>query len=206
MSRSSGTIIAPPSKKAMIAIVVILSLSAALAFSSGCAPRSASGDSKSAKSSTMTVDFTWTEGSNCSVCHTVQADSFADSQCVASQHAESDCLVCHVDAEALSSLHEGVSTDSKMTKRLQSTEVSDEICFGCHAGREQLTEQTAACTVFTDNNGTVVNPHAMPNNSDHDSFTCASCHDMHVASSAEDYQQKCIGCHHAGVYECGTCH
>ena len=61
--------------------------------------------------------------------------------------------------------------------------------------------------VLTDMNGTIVNPHALPESADHAEVSCVSCHQMHAAGSIEKKAQRaCASCHHADVYECYTCH
>ena len=52
-----------------------------------------------------------------------------------------------------------------------------------------------------------MNPHDLPENADHETVTCGSCHDMHASDDiAETAQKACISCHHMGIYECNTCH
>ncbi len=56
-------------------------------------------------------------------------------------------------------------------------------------------------------NGTVVNPHALPEVEDHADITCGSCHQMHSDKPIDrTARATCNSCHHAGVFECGTCH
>jgi hypothetical protein len=54
-----------------------------------------------------------------------------------------------------------------------------------------------------------VNPHDRPSNEDHDAspLRCANCHKIHQAEApGETALRVCSGCHHQGVFECGTCH
>ena len=94
-------------------------------------------------------------------------------------------------------------------KRLKTTDVAESTCQAeaCHGSYETLAEQTSSSTLLTDSNGTVVNPHDLPENADHETVTCGSCHDMHASDDiAETAQKACISCHHMGIYECNTCH
>ena len=76
-----------------------------------------------------------------------------------------------------------------------------------HGSQEDLAAKTEACAILTDANGTVVNPHALPENEDHTTIDCGSCHSMHSDDTIEDTAKKaCKGCHHMDVYECNTCH
>lgn len=132
-----------------------------------------------------------------------QIDEFA------SQHAADfgwTCLDCHEDNDKLAAAHKNASADKQATK-LKKTTVSSDLCLGCH-DLESLAEQTADCTVLTDSNGTVINPHDMPEGSEHDKVTCTSCHKVHDQEETLDRNANvtCNNCHHAGVYECGTCH
>ena len=89
------------------------------------------------------------------------------------------------------------------TTRLESP-IENELCFTCHGSYEALAEKTADGTVLTDKTGTVVNPHAIPANGEHNEEpACKNCHKMHGDSDPQEY---CRSCHHADVYECGTCH
>ena len=88
-------------------------------------------------------------------------------------------------------------------KRLESP-IENELCFTCHGSYEALAEKTADGTVLTDKTGTVVNPHAIPANGEHNEEpACKNCHKMHGDSDPQEY---CRSCHHADVFECYTCH
>lgn len=100
-----------------------------------------------------------------------------------------------------------MTANDKMPKKLKKSEVSEDLCLGCHTSYEALTALTADCTLLTDENGTVVNPHALPEVADHDPITCISCHTAHGDKTLEETaSSKCLSCHHENVYECGTCH
>lgn len=120
---------------------------------------------------------------------------------------DSPCLSCHTDEATLATVHEGVTADKKIPKRLKQTSVGADTCLACHK-QEDIREATANSEVLTDDHGTVVNPHdVMELTASHEGLACASCHNPHNdASIAEAAQQTCQGCHHENVYECGTCH
>ena len=70
---------------------------------------------------------------------------------------------------------------------------------------EEHVALTAGVTELTDSNGTMVNPHeVMGLTEGHADIVCADCHAMHSAGSTA--AETCVSCHHAGVYECNTCH
>ncbi|WP_296010082.1 hypothetical protein [uncultured Adlercreutzia sp.] len=191
----------------------------ALALAVGCTPQAASsgGEASSAQDEDAPVaqaDFTWNEESDCATCHSTEGDSTSDDACLASTHAAAgaSCVSCHDDSEGLAKAHEGASLDSTPAKRLKTTEVSSETCLAsdCHnTTLEELAALTTDCTIFTDDNGTVVNPHEAPDLTPSHveaEMTCTDCHNAHEEASEENYQKVCSSCHHAGVYECGTCH
>lgn len=121
-------------------------------------------------------------------------------------HGAFGCASCHSDAK-LPDLHENATADSKMPKKLKKTDVSEELCLGCHGSSEELAGLTEGCTLLTDDNGTVVNPHALPDVPDHDPIECTDCHAVHNGKTVEETAPaKCLSCHHENVYECGTCH
>ena len=123
--------------------------------------------------------------------------------------ADADCTTCHSDIDSLATAHDGVQFGDKAPKRLKKTTIDTTACFssGCHGSQEDLAAKTEACAILTDANGTVVNPHALPENEDHTTIDCGSCHSMHSDDTIEDTAKKaCKGCHHMDVYECNTCH
>lgn len=197
-----------------------LAVTAALTLCSfGCTPTPTKADSgdadaqpnESAETEQATIegDFTFSVDSDCAICHTNEGDSLEDSAMPASNHAAIGCTTCHSDTDALATAHADVQYGDKTAKRLKVTQIDDTTCFNstCHGSMEELAQKTEACAILTDKNGTVVNPHAMPENEDHDTIDCGSCHSMHSDASIEDTAQKaCKGCHHMDVYECNTCH
>lgn len=149
----------------------------------------------------------WAEGMDCTGCHTNEKDSLENEDCTVSIHnlLGLACTDCHAD-DALITVHEKVTADSKMPKKLKKSEVNTAICETCHDVAE-LAKTTADSTVLTDEEGTTVNPHELPDVEEHANITCVSCHKMHsdktVAKAASD---TCTNCHHENVYECFTCH
>lgn len=131
----------------------------------------------------------------------------ADPLPLAAVHQAVPCTGCHSDEKVLSTVHDGVTADSKLPKRLRKAKIDEALCLGCHGSYEDLAEKTADCTVLTDSAGTVVNPHALPEGADHAKIDCLDCHTAHKAQEAsETALNTCTGCHHTGVFECGTCH
>lgn len=179
----------------------------ALVFAFGCAPKSAPQQSTQSQTSTM-FEFVWSESSDCSVCHEQQCESMEDSDCLASKHGSLSCGSCHADTAILGKVHEGVdpAAEAKAT-RLKKTSVDIALCQSCHGSLADLAEKTQSSTVCTDSNGTVVNPHALPENEEHSDIDCSSCHFMHDEKAVtEQVKNLCSSCHHENVYECFTCH
>ncbi|MFQ8867464.1 MULTISPECIES: hypothetical protein [Eggerthella] len=116
------------------------------------------------------------------------------------------CSQCHADVAALSAAHEGATAEKAAKAVLKTTTVDVATCESCHS-QDEVEVVTAGVTVLTDMNGTIVNPHALPESADHAEVSCVSCHQMHAAGSIEKKAQRaCASCHHADVYECYTCH
>lgn len=117
-----------------------------------------------------------------------------------------NCITCHEDSKELETAHKRLNSGKEAT-RLKRTSVSDELCRTCHETKG-LAKQTVDCKYLTDDNGTTVNPHGLPETSDHASISCMSCHQAHETkeSLVQTARDVCANCHHANVYECGTCH
>lgn len=127
----------------------------------------------------------------------------------AAQHVQDfglTCVTCHEDSPELAKAHNKLNS-GKESKRLKKTKVTSEVCLGCHV-QEDLADATADFEGIVDEKGTVVNPHALPENDSHADITCLTCHKVHDTedSVADNAMSACLGCHHAGVFECGTCH
>ena len=157
----------------------------------------------------------WSLAADCVSCHAKEAGTMTSAGYLANTHSTGGvkCADCHKDESVLKTVHEGKTADSKKPKFLKKTEVGEATCLSsaCHdTTMEKLTELTAGCTIFTDSNGTTVNPHTVIGlNKDHqDGLECASCHAMHTDGYGETntFQQVCLDCHHQDVYECHTCH
>lgn len=152
--------------------------------------------------------FSWTPDANCSLCHATQSASLTDSACqVSANHADVACTQCHSDGSGLSSAHDGVTlADTKGAKKLAKTSVDQDACISCHADAG-VPEAAASSAALTDDQGTTVNPHDLPQSESHDTLTCGSCHAMHDKEPLEaTASAACTQCHHQNVYECYTCH
>ncbi|MDO4442802.1 MAG: hypothetical protein Q4B69_02915 [Slackia sp.] len=176
-----------------------------------CAPTVAEENTQDDASSQDGTAFVWSSDSDCKVCHDDVVESFGDQACSASQHPdlENDCFSCHDDEQGLEKAHDGVMMgDKKKRSTLKETEVSQEACTECHSPEDVL-EKTASSTALTDKNGLIVNPHDIPENEEHTNaaITCSTCHKLHSQDSVQQVAaESCLNCHHAGVYECNTCH
>lgn len=189
------------------AVLVLAALLAVCA--AGCAPQAnvAPTETADGQEEPIQVDFSWSEDADCGVCHTKEQASFEDQTCGAFLHADMTCTQCHADASALAGVHEGATAEKAAKAALKTTSVDASVCESCHAV-EDVAAATADVTVLTDENGTVVNPHALTASEDHEQIVCTSCHQEHAsgASIEKKAQRACASCHHANVYECYTCH
>jgi hypothetical protein len=149
----------------------------------------------------------WSISSDCSSCHTAEAKSANNLQTAYAKHSDQTCIACHSDASSnLAKAHEKYMT-AKRPSKLKRTEVSNDTCISCHTV-EEIIAQTADVVTLVDKNGLVVNPHDVPQTTEHlKSITCANCHNVHsTVAYIEAAKKTCLGCHHADIYECGTCH
>ncbi|WP_281656136.1 cytochrome c3 family protein [Eggerthella sinensis] len=200
-------------KIGMAAFVCAGCLVAALA-AAGCtpqAPSSTEGGNGDAGDQPVAVAFTWSAEADCAMCHAKEDASMTDASCLAATHEQegNTCSTCHTDVQGLTKAHESATPEDAVKKatKLRDTTIDEDACFSCHGSYDELAEKTASSTLLTDSQGTVVNPHARPDGEGHADQTCADCHVMHsdepVTESAPAF---CISCHHAGVYQCNTCH
>ena len=176
--------------------------------SSGLGGLAAPGTSSAAASDVWSpADGDWTYDLDCAACHEKEATSFDNDKCLAAKHEALACQMCHSDEEKLVEAHGAITAKTASPTALVSTKIDTEkTCELCH-DVEKLPELTEDSVVLTDDNGTVVNPHAIPDNDKHADTTCVSCHKMHSTTALEKTATRyCKGCHHAGVYECNTCH
>lgn len=188
----------------------VLAAFALVGMLGGCAPRANDESQQAADedaASAMQVDFIWSETSECGMCHATEQASFDDAACAASQHTTTACVECHADTATLATAHEGATADQAARASLRATTVEASTCESCH-DRAEVAAATVDATALTDENGTVVNPHALPESADHADIACTNCHALHTAgvSIEKKAQRACASCHHANVYECYTCH
>ena len=121
------------------------------------------------------------------------------------QNFKFECTTCHIESEGLEKAHKKLNSGKEAT-RLKRSEVDDSICLTCHQS-EKLVEATADYTGLTDAKGTTVNPHELPKVGNHEIIQCFNCHQVHSEKAiTETAIAACNSCHHAGVFECGTCH
>lgn len=195
--------------RAAVAAAGLLLAGACLAGGTAGAEEAARAEPDDSGAAALTA--TWGEDLDCAGCHTAEAESLDDEDTLYARHAAFDlaCAACHDDAESLEKVHSDLSKARFMPKRLKKTEVSSEVCLTCH-DQDKLAEATADLDLLTDDAGTTVNPHALPDTRSgaHDQIVCASCHGMHDEEDAVEKtaRNQCLTCHHANVYECYTCH
>lgn len=132
---------------------------------------------------------------DCAECHEDQTASESDLLTVHGYHAAIGqplaCEVCHDDAEGMAEAHEDMDS-GRLARRLKVTEVSSEVCLTCH-DQEALVEATADSDLLTDKNGTVVNPHDLPDTEGHADLTCMDCHLVHEAPELEGEENASTG-------------
>lgn len=192
------------SMRVVFACGVICAIAALVA----CAPQQAAPSAQEPQEQeAASITVSWTPESDCATCHQTQGSTMEAIPCSLEGGEGSACVQCHTDEATLSQVHDGVTSEDRMPKRLKQTVVSAEACQACHPGLDELAAKTADSTVLTDSNGTVVNPHDLPDNERHQEIVCGDCHSMHESGGVQASAPKaCTTCHHAGVYECGTCH
>lgn len=149
----------------------------------------------------------WADETDCTSCHEVPAKSLDDETCAASLHTALGlgCTDCHAD-DALIDIHGKMKPNAKVPTKLKKSDLSVETCASCHPS-EALVEATTDSSALTDSEGTVVNPHDIPDVKEHKDISCQSCHKMHAESKPASLAPTlCQDCHHEDVYECYTCH
>lgn len=144
----------------------------------------------------------------CLACHKGEAAALDDPESLMTTHVEAGavCATCHSDERTLSLVHK--KTDGKKAPTsLKRTKVADEACLACHDDAKKLAKATVSKQV-EDEKGAKVNPHELPSNDSHDDVRCANCHKLHETKpdASKEALSTCLSCHHAGVFECGTCH
>ncbi len=205
--------------KRMVAAAAATALFAASAASGLVMPSDAGVDSSIARGQNSSVSnkdgeneqfavppsvLAWSDGLDCSSCHEKQ--SLVDSPLAQIHGARLGlvCSDCHAD-EAIVEVHEKADKPKKV-KRLRKTEVPEGACVVCHGEGEPFLDLVPESSYLADANGTVVNPHDVPDIEKHATITCRSCHGYHDEGKDDAAQFVCKTCHHANVYECGTCH
>lgn len=194
------------------AAIIAATIACSLLLLGGCQPQQNTDPAGQASSSSGAEEGsgTWSIDGNCTACHATESESYENTACLVSQHADLECITCHADEEGLANAHKK-ATGAATSVRMKFTEVDEQACIGCHGSYEDLAEKTAQSTVLTDDDDTVVNPHEVKTlhnaAGQHDDVTCSNCHAMHDDEGTESHsQQLCLECHHQNVYECNTCH
>ncbi len=191
-------------KKVAIAAVTV-ALTLGLSVASACSPQ-VSEKPATDDADGVAVAFDWSADSDCATCHSTQHASLADGASLAALHPDQTCTDCHVDVEGLAGAHEGVAIGDTEPKRLKETDIERSLCQSCHVA-DEIVALAEDCTALTDSNGTVVNPHVLPDNDSHNDIECFDCHSAHEAAPAEtSARDVCLNCHHHDIYECYTCH
>ena len=198
-------------RKSLAALAVV----AAIIIAAGCSPqggepKATEGPDPAEQTAAAEPASDWSLATDCATCHSAEAATTTEASLGAGVHATTagtDCATCHNDEAALATVHQGADGRGAMPKKLRKTPVDAQTCLaaGCHdLSAEELGALTADITDLTDSKGTTVNPHeVMGLTAGHSDIACSDCHGMHRETVAAD---TCVGCHHAGVYECNTCH
>lgn len=201
----------------LVVLGVVCALAFALAFAVGCAPAEQKSDStqktEKEESGGNALDdqpVNWTMESDCASCHTTEAESEDDPQCVqaVAHKGQATCIQCHTDEPVLSTAHEGITFGDKPASKPTVETVPEQTCVDCHGTLAEMAVITAGSTALTDSNGTTVNPHERPAGQTHEEnpATCTDCHNNHSKNLEKDAMKYCATCHHRGVFTCGNCH
>lgn len=143
----------------------------------------------------------------CADCHVGEGASFAGEEHLAGVHQGTSCATCHDDAQKLDKLHEDVQATDRMPRRLKKTAVTASACVLCHENKSDDFIELATNGLLEDADGRTVNPHTVTSQPQHAEITCVDCHEVHDDDTpAAKAQKLCASCHHAGVFECHTCH
>lgn len=196
-----------PSKKLAVFVILWGFLLISVGISSCSPSQSAEKEDRQDAQTEVVASFTWASESDCSTCHSAEAESSENPLCGLYAHEELSCNECHTDSSALTAVHEEVAlTDTNKATRLKQTSVSKSVCLECHEA-DYSAERTEGIAILTDSEGTTVNPHDFPNLESHEEITCSNCHTMHADEAIDVTASKfCLSCHHHDVYECYTCH
>ena len=198
-------------RKPLAALAVV----AAIIIAAGCSPqggepKATEGPNPAEQTTAAEPASDWSLATDCATCHSAEAATTTEASLGAGVHATTagtDCATCPPVEGALATGHPGADGPGAIHKKLPNTTVEAQTCpaAGCHdLSAEELGALTADITDLTDSKGTTVNPHeVMGLTAGHGDIACSDCHGMHRETVAAD---TCVGCHHAGVYECNTCH
>lgn len=198
-----------PVRKAFL----VLSAVAIAVVLASCSPQEPAADkpAENGASASEPVQVAWSPNMDCTTCHTAEGATMEDGSmgaCIHVQQAQVECSTCHADEASLAGVHEGAAATDTMPKKLKATVVDAKTCqaAGCHdESQDEMLALTAGITDLTDSQGTQVNPHeVMGKTAGHADILCSDCHTMHKAKA--NAADTCVSCHHAGVYECNTCH
>ncbi|WP_350455508.1 cytochrome c3 family protein [Slackia heliotrinireducens] len=157
------------------------------------------------------VELELDEETDCEACHEVAKESASSDLCLAgkceSEGEKLTCVDCHVIDDSLQDAHGSLNARSVVPSWLRRTDISEDLCLSCH-DFDEVVANTSEDAYLVDKNGTAVNPHvAKELTSSHSGLTCTSCHSGHEDKPIEETAYAaCLGCHHAEVFECGTCH
>jgi hypothetical protein len=189
-------------------ILTAICIAAFVMILAGCTPNRITGEADGLDKDTngeltSATAIKWSTESDCGICHTAEADAIATAGIHYSKGLT--CISCHDDELSLATVHEDLTAEDGMPKKLKKTEVSSNNCTvaGCHDDEAARVVATEGLATLTDSKGTAVNPHAVPQIPDHVGVTCSSCHAGHATT---DIEKVCVRCHHTNVYECNTCH
>ena len=152
---------------------VVLALTAAMWTLAGCAPKAepsapAASEQKDGNGGSSAMDgqpVNWTMDSDCSMCHTSEAESATDAACPQATAHEAEgvaCAQCHTDEGELSAAHADVKFGDKPASKPTMVTVDPATCESCHGTLEDMAAKTADSTALTDDKGTTVNPPRAP--------------------------------------------
>jgi hypothetical protein len=202
-------------KKSLMTVALIILFIGGVLIAA-CAPRQAAPDDDSSSAggtgddvgAEMVVE--WSPEINCATCHVDEDGSLAVATTAAGIHKSEDlsCIDCHDNQTGLADVHKGVTAGETTSKVLKKTKVTTETCTasGCHDNAEERVAATSSFAGLTDINGTMINPHDLPQGDGHKSLNCSTCHKGHEPFVADDTVKECYSCHHEKVFECQTCH
>lgn len=201
----------------LVVLGVVCALMFTLAFTIGCSPSESpsepsSGVTEQDSNGANTQPVNWTMATDCTTCHTVEAESLTDTKFPQAHlhQGEADCVDCHTDEAVLAPLHADLTFADAANVASKATVVSvpEQTCIDCHGTLEEMAILTVDNTVLTDDQGTTVNPHERPAGQTHEAnpATCTDCHKIHSSTTDRDAMKYCASCHHRGIFTCGTCH